>query len=210
MLQTLRSYGTRAAAVTATAYYYHFNASSSSPPTSHRTRSSYQITNCEGKKVEPSPIDNNGAKIEEPKAEVEFYHGSIFPKKVIREPKVPYPLWDENWDGLKPENATREQKRELRRNGVTRHIILVRHGQYVEAKDADMRVLTPLGREQADKTGKRLADMLQGVDEKFGPCKIKVVRVSNMIRAKETADIIAKHLPGVERTEPDPDLNEGR
>lgn len=31
-----------------------------------------------------------------------------------------------------------------------------------------------------------------------------------MARAKETADIIAKHLPGIHRHEPDPLLNEGR
>lgn len=59
-------------------------------------------------------------------------------------------------------------------------------------------------------TGKRLREMMDGANKEFGPCKIKVVRVSNMARAKETADIIASHLPGVERAEPDPGLNEGR
>ena len=47
-------------------------------------------------------------------------------------------------------------------------------------------------------------------NENFGPCNIKVLHVSNMARAKETADIIAQHLPGVERAGPDPLLNEGR
>ena len=74
-----------------------------------------------------------------------------------------------------------------------------------------MRILTPLGREQADLTGRRLAEMIRGVNKEFGPCNVKVVRVSDMARAKETADIICAHLPdSVERAEPDPDLNEGR
>ena len=74
-----------------------------------------------------------------------------------------------------------------------------------------MRILTPLGREQADLTGRRLAEMIRGVNKEFGPCNVKVVRVSDMARAKETADIICAHLPDtVERTDPDPDLNEGR
>jgi len=93
---------------------------------------------------------------------------------------------------------------------VTRHIILVRHGQYDETdKDDSKRILTPLGREQAHLTGIRLREMLEGANEEFGPCNIKVVRVSNLARAKETAEIIASHLSGVEYAGPDPDLNEG-
>ena len=53
--------------------------------------------------------------------------------------------------------------------------------------------------------------MLQGFDKKFGPCNIKTIRVSNMARAKETAEIIGRSLPeSVWRAEPDADLNEGR
>lgn len=93
-----------------------------------------------------------------------------------------------------------------------RHIILVRHGQYDETyKDDEKRVLTDLGRKQADLTGKRIAEMIRGAEHgTFGPCKVKVVRVSNLFRAKETADIIAQSLPRVERADPDPLLNEGR
>jgi len=43
-----------------------------------------------------------------------------------------------------------------------------------------------LGKEQAELTGKRLAEMLKGAEEDFGPCNIKSLRVSNMTRAKET------------------------
>ena len=70
--------------------------------------------------------------------------------------------------------------------------------------------MTELGRKQADLTGQRLAIMQKGIDEKFGPCNIKAIRVSNMTRAKETASIIAKHLPLPQNIEiPDPLLNEG-
>lgn len=72
--------------------------------------------------------------------------------------------------------------------------------------------MTPLGRKQAELTGKRLAKMIEGFDEKFGPCNVKTIRVSNMARAKETADIIAQNIPGgtLLQTEPDANLNEGR
>ena len=84
-------------------------------------------------------------------------------------------------------------------------------GQYDEShKEDEKRILTPLGREQADLTGRRIAEMVRGIDREFGPCNVKVVRVSDMARAKETADLICKHLPDVERAAPDPLLNEGR
>ena len=126
-------------------------------------------------------------------------------------------MWDEDWDGREPastgsKDEDRRRKRKLRKEGVTRHIILVRHGQYNEQeKEDEKRLLTPLGREQADHTGRRLREMIEGVaGTEFGGCSVKVVRVSNMARAKETADIIASHFPEVPRAEPDPDLNEGR
>jgi serine/threonine-protein phosphatase PGAM5 len=144
----------------------------------------------------------------------EFY--GLFPKRQLWQPKVEYPLWDENWDGRKPPStgdnaADRERMRRIRKTGLTRHVILIRHGQYDETFNEDeKRTLTELGKKQAELTGKRIAEMIQGADESFGPCKVKVLRVSDLRRAKETADIIAKHLPGVERAEPDPLLNEGR
>jgi serine/threonine-protein phosphatase PGAM5 len=153
------------------------------------------------------------------KAEGDFHH--LFPRRQLWQPKVEYPLWDNNWDGRHPSfspgvddpDEHRRRMRTLRHTGVTRHIILVRHGQYQELEQEDAkRILTPLGRQQAEYTGKRLREMLDGVNEEFGPCRIKVVRVSDMARAKETADIIASFLPDtlVERALPDPDLNEGR
>jgi len=142
---------------------------------------------------------------------------NLFPQRQLWNPKLEYPLWDEDWDGRKMKGTGDEakdldMKRSIRKKGVTRHIILIRHGQYDEQhKEDEKRILTPLGRKQAELTGQRLAKMLEGFDEKFGPCNIKTIRVSNMARAKETADIIAQSLPEtIHRAEPDANLNEGR
>ena len=66
-------------------------------------------------------------------------------------------------------------------------------------------------------TGKRLGQLVRGVNKEFGPCKVKVVRVSDLARAKETADIIYDNMEldtsgdtVVEKADPDPLLNEGR
>ena len=74
------------------------------------------------------------------------------------------PLWDRNWDGLKDRSVSRKK-------GVTRHVILVRHGQYDEThKDDARRILTELGRRQAKKTGERLAELIKAA----GPGSLKV------------------------------------
>lgn len=52
--------------------------------------------------------------------------------------------------------------------------------------------------------------MITAEDGKGISCRVRYFRVSNMARAKETAEIIANHLPGVELLAPDPALNEGR
>ena len=47
-------------------------------------------------------------------------------------PAVEYPLWDENWDGGQTQQQAAgggEEQRRIRKEGVTRHIILIRHGQ---------------------------------------------------------------------------------
>ncbi|MGK3735575.1 MAG: serine/threonine-protein phosphatase PGAM5 [Bacillariaceae sp.] len=145
----------------------------------------------------------------------DFY--GLFPERQLWKPMVEYPLWDSNWDGLMPpttgdKDEDRRRKRQTRKEGVTRHVILIRHGQYTENEKLDEnKILTELGRQQADATGRRLKEMIEGVEgTDFKGCNVKFVRVSNLARAKETADIIASHLEGVERAEPDPDLNEGR
>jgi serine/threonine-protein phosphatase PGAM5 len=121
-----------------------------------------------------------------------------------------------------------------RKNGVVRHLLLIRHGQYEEdpENDAD-RVLTPLGRIQAHRTGLRLMQLARGGipsvlfpaggdeqgavaranQKKYdGPCHIHAMHVSDMQRAKETASIISSYLlpvfPDLRVESPDPLLNE--
>lgn len=146
--------------------------------------------------------------------------GGAFVTRVRPKSRPFCPPWDFNWDGRQTEAsspatmATRRGFHASRELGNVRHIILVRHGQYHEEfKDDRRRVLTPLGRHQAELTGQRLAVMLRGglgmIDPGFaGPCNIKAIHVSDMTRAKETAQIIASHLPGVQQMPPDPLLNE--
>ena len=131
-------------------------------------------------------------------------------KRHMYHPKVPYPAWDYNWDGRMTSSTSLEVlSKDANVEGKTRHIILIRHGQYDEThKDDDQQKLTKLGRIQAYLTGKRLALMMQGIGEKFGKCNITAIQSSNMTRARETAEIIASFLPGVLLKEPDPMLNE--
>ncbi|GLD52588.1 serine/threonine-protein phosphatase PGAM5, mitochondrial isoform X3 [Lates japonicus] len=109
--------------------------------------------------------------------------------------------WDFNWDkrdpsvlsnGKKKESATEDPTSE-QDNGkpkATRNILLIRHSQYNLSGSSDKeRILTPLGREQAELTGQRLAAL---------GLKYDVLIHSSMTRATETANIISKHLPGVE------------
>ncbi|XP_073321722.1 serine/threonine-protein phosphatase PGAM5, mitochondrial isoform X3 [Pagrus major] len=109
--------------------------------------------------------------------------------------------WDFNWDkrdpsalsnGKKKETATEDPSSE-QDNGkpkATRNILLIRHSQYNLSGNSDKeRILTPLGREQAELTGQRLAAL---------GLKYDILIHSSMARATETANIISKHLPGVD------------
>lgn len=124
------------------------------------------------------------------------------PKSQVYQPKRFYPAWDYNWDG---------KQKDMVKNGVTKHIILVRHGQYDESvKEDEKRILTPLGRRQAHLTGERLKEMIGGIDDKFKALPVCAIHVSGMARAKETASIMSSHLPQyIERSQPDELLNEG-
>lgn len=143
------------------------------------------------------------------------YH-NLFPLRQLWQPKLEYPLWDTNWDNREPESTGNKEEdhkrmRHIRSSGTTRHIILIRHGVYDETHNEDkLRRLTTMGKEQAELTGKRLSEILKGAEDEFGPCNILSLRVSDMTRAKETAEIISKYLPNVPFLEPDPLLNEGR
>ncbi|XP_076587876.1 serine/threonine-protein phosphatase PGAM5, mitochondrial isoform X2 [Chaetodon auriga] len=107
--------------------------------------------------------------------------------------------WDSNWDKRDPSALSNGKKKEAvtedpsseQDNGkpkATRNILLIRHSQYNLSGNSDKeRILTPLGREQAELTGKRLAAL---------GLKYDVLIHSSMARATETAHIISKHLPG--------------
>jgi serine/threonine-protein phosphatase PGAM5 len=170
------------------------------------------------------------------RCEDELFHGQCL-KRQMHIPTVPYPLWDYNWDGRMTSETSLEGFRTGQANassteqkgrdgsykgsssndkGKTRHIILVRHGQYDERREEDeYRKLTPLGRQQAIKTGKRLVEIAKGSvnfeKNRFnGKCVVKAIHVSNMVRAKETAALIAKqfHSQKIVVQKPDPLLNE--
>jgi hypothetical protein len=87
--------------------------------------------------------------------------------------------WDDNWDWRKTNGAVKHPK-------AVRHLILVRHGQYNLKGSTDTeRVLTELGRKQAELTGKRLAHLELPISD---------VVLSTMTRAQETGNIILDQL----------------
>ena len=78
-------------------------------------------------------------------------------------PAVPYPQWDYNWDHRDFDSHGKRRKPGMAgaAGARRRHIILVRHGQYQERKlDDEERILTPLGRAQADACGARVAELV--------------------------------------------------
>eukprot|EP00980_Cylindrotheca_fusiformis_P002242 scaffold517_cov119-Cylindrotheca_fusiformis.AAC.25 len=158
------------------------------------------------------------------KEKEELFEGQCL-KRQLHQPKVPYPAWDYNWDGKAIPGTTdlegHKSGKARKVKGKTRHILLVRHGQYDEtSREDEKRKLTALGRVQATKTGKRLGANNQSEwargsyifeQESFnGPCPlVPKVRVSNMLRAKETAQLIVQELgSSVQLDDPDPLLNE--
>jgi len=88
----------------------------------------------------------------------------------------------------KSENGEETGKKESKPK-VTRHIFLIRHGQYSMDGQGDVeKGLSGLGKEQAKLTGKRLAEL--------GFPYTILVR-STMTRATETAEIISCSVPDV-------------
>lgn len=114
--------------------------------------------------------------------------------------------WEYNWDcrhfDAVPEDEALPSGDVKRRPTATRHLILVRHGQYnLAGKDDSERTLTPMGIVQAGHTGKRLAEL---------NLPLTYIISSTMSRAKQTAALIAQHLPpGLTVLPDDPILKEG-
>lgn len=72
---------------------------------------------------------------------------------------------------------------------ATRHIILIRHGQYNSRGDSDeTRDLTDLGQIQARITGERIREL---------GYPLKVLLASTMARARQTAKLIGEQLTDV-------------
>ena len=114
-----------------------------------------------------------------------------------------WPKWDYNWDRRDPAklSETDENNNKEIKPRASRHLILVRHGQYnLDGETDSQRYLTDLGRSQASGTGMRLAEL--------GLPYTHIIR-SNMTRAIETADLIAKHLPDVKMLPAEGILREG-
>lgn len=93
--------------------------------------------------------------------------------------------WNYNWDHRAPaskEKNDTDGEKEEKNSVATRHLILIRHGQYEQHhKDSDMKKLTELGRRQAKATGERLKQL----DENY-----TILYFSTMPRATETGKII--------------------
>ncbi|VVC26566.1 Hypothetical protein CINCED_3A020028 [Cinara cedri] len=108
--------------------------------------------------------------------------------------------WDFNWDRRDPKSLVKpidpnnsklqneyNQKIEEKKSRATRHIFLIRHGQYnLKGETDEERQLTELGRRQALYTGERLSVL----DYPWTS-----ITQSTMTRAMETCSLIRKHLP---------------
>lgn len=100
----------------------------------------------------------------------------------------PVRKWDDNWDLRDPEFLGLSEYPK-----ATRHLILIRHGQYhLEHDDDADRKLTELGRKQLKLTGDRLKEISCQQNLRYD----KII-VSTMTRALESARIVADALPDV-------------
>jgi len=109
-----------------------------------------------------------------------------------------HPKWDKNWDMREPGE---EEKRRGYLPSATRHLLLIRHGQYNLSGTTDQeRSLTELGKQQAAVTAARLAALSLPYSH---------ITHSNMKRAIETAEIVAEALPNTPVLPADSILREG-
>ncbi len=114
--------------------------------------------------------------------------------------------WDEDWDRfvrvpkevqkdisdwfIAPDNSIVEEREKFdeQNNIGSRDLLMVRHGQYETATGE----LTAIGKEQAERTADRLAEILKSQN-----MNVRCIYHSDMIRAKQTAEAIEKRFPGV-------------
>ena len=99
---------------------------------------------------------------------------------------------------------------DVKKHRTARHLLLVRHGQYaIEEKRDDARVLTPVGKQQADICARRLLSIHEAATSFYEKCSLASLTSSTLTRAVQTADIISPLLPNATRKAL-PLLNEGR
>ena len=97
--------------------------------------------------------------------------------------------WDSNWDQMEPQSTAGQGETPPAKPTATRHLILIRHGQYeMNHSESDRKILTELGRQQALATGERLKTL--------GRPYTHIIH-SPVIRAVQTAQLISKSLPDV-------------
>jgi len=123
--------------------------------------------------------------------------------------------WDSNWDYRTPNleaksansdknGKTSEGDSKPEKPKASRYIYLIRHGQSVESDDRSKQHLTDVGKQQAIAAGKLL---------KANPNqKYTAIVQSGLLRAQETAQLIAQELGSAEKPLSiltDPLLNEG-
>ncbi|KAK0162434.1 hypothetical protein PV327_006210 [Microctonus hyperodae] len=115
---------------------------------------------------------------------------------------TPSVKWDKNWDKRDPKSLIKPMKihnesdenkynemQAAKKSKAVRHLLLIRHGQYNLSGETDSdRILTDLGRQQAELTGKRLAEL---------NLPYSLIVRSTMSRAQETSKIIEKSLKDV-------------
>ena len=104
----------------------------------------------------------------------------------------PITPWDYNWDrrAPAPDAADSTDGEKPRKATASRHLILIRHGQYdMSHKQDELRVLTELGHQQAAITGKRLNELQTATKKTFN-----LIIHSTMKRAIETSNDIIKAM----------------
>lgn len=121
--------------------------------------------------------------------------------------------WQPDWDGRAAPVAadSKEVVRPKTPQGRIRHLLFIRHGQY--DLQSEEQGLTQLGREQSHAVGKRLAEMLGSrLKDKDNDFTIEISGIwsSDVLRARQTAEIVAEHLPDVPLQPPDHILAEGQ
>lgn len=96
-------------------------------------------------------------------------------------------------DATPTQENEHNEKLEKYKPKATRHLILIRHGQYnLDGETDKERILTELGREQAKFSGKRLNDLQLPINQFV---------ISTMTRAQETGKIILSQLDDIKGIE---------